>query len=451
MVNSTIGSWRRQSVEIFQHFGLAPFRAILTSSDFASAAAQSGCAALRFRPLTPEVLVWLMTVTALTTSSFVTGLSGAWGLVRACCPWLRMRCVSEEAFCQARNQLPLHFWRRLWQLLRDKYEQRFGVVLRWKGLRVLAADGSEADVPNVPALVKFFTRPKTQQGESRAPQGRLVALCSVFTGYCVDFVFISRRFSEHVALKHLLRRVRAHDLLLLDRGFFSYGLIYQSQLREAHFLMRLSVQAQGYAQRVRQLGPDDWLVEFRPGSTVRNKCPGLPGVLPCRLIRYQLKGFRPSWLLTSLQNPLKFPASELVAFYHRRWRIETIYRELKHVLDIQNLRSLTPAGILKEMHAQLLLYNLVRYAMTDAAEGTGKTPVEYSFTAAIDAVSNALLQLCHFHAPPLPAVYAQLLEDIRRAVIRLRPGRSYPRRREGKRINKGNGKFLLSARLETLA
>jgi|SRR5579862_5014188 len=451
MVNSTIGSWRKQSVEIFQHFGLAPFRAVLTSGDIAGAAAQSGCAAVRLRPLTPEVLVWLMTATALATSSFVTGLSGAWGLVRASCPWLRMRCVSEEAFCQARNQLPLNFWRRLWTLLRDKYEQRFGAALRWKGLRVLAADGSEAEVPNVPALVKFFTRPQTQKGESRAPQGRLVALCSVFTGYCVDFVFISRRCSEHVALKHLLRRIRAHDLLLLDRGFFSYGLIYELQLREAHFLLRLSAQAQGYARRIRPLGPDDWLVEFHAGSTVRKKRPGLPAVLTGRLLRYQRKGFRPSWLLTSLQDPLPFPASELAAFYHRRWRIETIYRELKHVLDIQNLRSQTPAGILKEMHAQLLLYNLVRYAMTEAAEGTGKTPVEYSFAAAIDAVGSALLQLCRWHAPPLPAVYAQLLEDIRRAVIRLRPDRSYPRRREEKRINKGNGKFLLSARLQALA
>ena len=238
-----------------------------------------------------------------------------------------------------------------------------------------------------------------------------------------------------------------NDLLLLDRGFFSYGLIHQAQLQKAHFLMRVSEQAQGRAKRIRQLGEDDWLVEFHPGSTVRCKCPGLPRVLTCRLIRYQIKGFRPSWLLTSLQDTISFPASELTALYHRRWQIETIFRELKHVMDIQNLRSLTPAGILKEMRAQILLYNLVRYAMTDAAEGTGKTPVEYSFTDALDAVGNAMLQLCRLHAPPLPTVYAQLLEDIRRAVVRIRPDRSYPRRREGKRINKGNGKFLLPARL----
>jgi hypothetical protein len=48
-----------------------------------------------------------------------------------------------------------------------------------------------------------------------------VALCSVFTGFCVAFKFLSLRFSEHVALQHLIRYLRKEDLVLLDRGFFS--------------------------------------------------------------------------------------------------------------------------------------------------------------------------------------------------------------------------------------
>jgi hypothetical protein len=207
--------------------------------------------------------------------------------------------------------------------------------------------------------------------------------------------------------------------------------------------MRISVQAQSFAKRIRRLGEDDWLVEFRPV----HRGPELPLVLNARLIRYQRKGFRPSWLLTSLLDPAEFSAPDLTVLYHRRWRIETIYRELKHVLDIQNLRSQTPAGIAKELHAQLLVYNLVRFTMTEAAETTKKTPVEYSFGAAVDAVRSALTQLCQPRAPALEEVYGQLLADIRRAPIRLRPDRSYPRRREGKR-NKGHGKILLPARLE---
>ena len=151
--------------------------------------------------------------------------------------------------------------------------------------------------------------------------------------------------------------------------------------------------------------------------------------------------------MTSLLDPALFPASELTALYHQRWRIETIYRELKHVLGIQNLRSLTPAGVAKEAYAQLLLYNLVRYAMTEAAAGTNRTPVEYSFSAAVEAVNSALLQLSQQRAAALEEVYRQMLLEIRQAPVRIRPDHSYPRRREGKR-NKGHGKYILPARLE---
>lgn len=219
---SCIGLSRSAVREIFAQFGLAPFRQILTPADFSAVANDIGCAPKRARRLTPEVVAWLMLSVALQTTSMTQGVALAWGwlatagfLLAGAAP------VTEEAFCQARQALPLRFWRALWACLCAKYEQRFGAALRWKGLRVLAADGTEADVPNVPALVKFFTRPRTTHGESKAPQGRLVAVCSVLTGFCFDFSFTSRLCSEHLALRHLIRRLRALDLLLLDRGFFS--------------------------------------------------------------------------------------------------------------------------------------------------------------------------------------------------------------------------------------
>ena len=197
------------------------------------------------------------------------------------------------------------------------------------------------------------------------------------------------------------------------------------------------------------LGPDDWLVEFRPSSTLRHKQPQLPTLFTRRLIRYQLKGYRPSWLLTSLLDPVAFPASELIQLYHFRWRIETIYREWKHGLDIQNLRSHTPIGIIKEMHAQLVLSNLVRWVMTEAAKGTGKTPVEFSFLSALDAIRD-FLRIMSQPRVLLAVLYQQLLDDIRFATIRQRPGRHFPRPGESKIRDKGHGKFSLPALLPAL-
>lgn len=211
--------------------------------------------------------------------------------------------------------------------------------------------------------------------------------------------------------------------------------------------MRLSDQAAGFAKRMRELGAEEWLVTFHPTPATRRKDPWLPTEIPARLIRYQAPGFRPSWLITSLMDEDAYTREELVDLYHRRWRIETIYRQWKHGLDIQNLRSHTPIGILKEIHAQLLLSNLVRWVMTDATEGSSDTPVDLSFTTALTHIENALLIMRRARAPQLAGLYQQLLDDVRSSPIRKRPGRSYPRPNDGKVKNRGHGKRQLPARI----
>lgn len=210
--------------------------------------------------------------------------------------------------------------------------------------------------------------------------------------------------------------------------------------------MRLSDQQAGYAKRRLALGDNEWMVEFHPTSATRRKDPDLPKIITARLLRYQTPGFRPSWLLTSLIDSQAHCHAELVDLYHRRWQIETIYREWKHGLDIQNLRSHTPAGLIKEIYAHLLLSNLVRWMMAEAVEGTELHPIDLSYLAALTNTKNALLQMVRVAPHRLSVIHQQLLTDIRRARIRKRPGRSYPRRSDQPR-NRGNGHVQQSARL----
>ena len=47
-----------------------------------------------------------------------------------------------------------------------------------------------------------------------------------------------------------------------------------------------------------------------------------------RTIRYQVKGFRPQTLLTSMTDPEQYPGVEVAALYHERWEIEDKARAL---------------------------------------------------------------------------------------------------------------------------
>ncbi len=213
---------RCSATALFQRFGLAPFQSILPSDVFTDAAENADCSPRRNRPLIPEVVAWLMMYVGLQTTSMTQGLTQAWGMVRAACPRLVATSVSEEAFCQARQQLTLGFWRNLWRTLATRFEGRFSSSLLWKNtFRLLAVDGSDVDLPIAPKVAQFFGRPRNQRGQRHQPQAKLVSLCSVLTGFCFDFKLVGKRFTEHHALRHFIRRLRRNDLVLMDRGFFS--------------------------------------------------------------------------------------------------------------------------------------------------------------------------------------------------------------------------------------
>ena len=234
----SIGSHRSCPSHILQQFGLTPFRDILPPKEFETVATLAGCEPSRKRTLIPEVVFWLMAYVGLEKQSMTQGLTQAWGMVRAVCPEIKESCVTESAFSQARARVPLRFWRALWNRLRQAYEDKFPSCMLWKNKhRVLAGDGSEVDLPNMPEIVEHFGRPKNGKGSSLTPQARLVALCSVFTGFCIAFTCTALGFTEHDALRHLIRRLRLNDLLLLDRGFFSLrrdGLDPRAQGRLPH-------------------------------------------------------------------------------------------------------------------------------------------------------------------------------------------------------------------------
>ena len=59
----------------------------------------------------------------------------------------------------------------------------------------------------------------------------------------------------------------------------------------------------------------------------------------------------------------------MIRLYHERWEIETAYLGLKSsILGGRVLRSRTPEGIDQEIHALLIVYQLLRTAMVDATD-----------------------------------------------------------------------------------
>ena len=130
---------------------------------------------------------------------------------------------------------------------------------------------------------------------------------------------------------------------------------------------------------------------------VRHGARNLPPTLRVRAIRYRRRGFRPQTLLTSLLDPVAYPAAELVALYHERWELELGFDEVKtHTLErAEAVRSKTPARVTQEVWGLALGYNLVRLAMARVAARAGVAPTRVSIVTR----SNSFVSSGSRHGP----------------------------------------------------
>jgi hypothetical protein len=104
-----------------------------------------------------------------------------------------------------------------------------------------------------------------------------------------------------------------------------------------------------------------------------------------RVVCYQLPGFKPQWLLTSMLDAERYPAAELIELYHQRWEFETRFDELHtHTLErLEALRSQTPDRIRQALFAMAVVYNLVRLEMARVAGHVEVSPLRSSYRTSL--------------------------------------------------------------------
>jgi len=269
---------------------------------------------------------------------------------------------------------------------------------------------------------------------------------------------------ERTVATAILEGLRRDDLVLIDRGFWSYGLFAQIRQHQAHFAIR---QMNGVVfKTLKSLGPQDRLVRWTPSDRQWQE-EGRPASIRLRVIGYQIKGFRPSAVVTSVLDSKVISRDEMVrlatvdqagrvldaGLYHRRWEIETTLSEIKVTQQMEeSLRSRTTEGIAFEVAGHLLLYFLIRRQMVAAALAVGVSPLRLSYKGALEDVQDMRETLLKARAGAAQRVLVpRLLEQIGSHVIPFRPNRHYPRPRDTQVKNKGKGKKQLPSKLSGAA
>ena len=170
-------------------------------------------------------------------------------------------------------------------------------------------------------------------------------------------------------------------LLLADRAYDAADLLTAIAATGAHFLVRGSASRKPAVGRSCPTGPT---------------CPRWTGckvrIIEADLDVHGADGTRigDSYrLITTLLDWRRYPAGELIRLYHERWEIEVAYLALRHtLLGGYVLRSRDRAGAEQELWALLAVYQVMRMAMTAAAESAGADPDRASFTIALETARD---------------------------------------------------------------
>src|ERR1019366_3467907 len=159
------------------------------------------------------------------------------------------------------------------------------------------------------------------------------------------------------------------------------------------------------SQWLRRLGPNDQVVRYfkskdRPRWMTPEQFAGLPESIEVREIRYRVKqkGFRVKevLLVTTLLDPVEYPAAELAQKFLERWAIEGNFDHLKTTMGAAVLHCKSVEEVTKELWVFALVYNLVRQVMLEAAKRQKVDTARISFVDALRWLASAHIgeELC---------------------------------------------------------
>jgi hypothetical protein len=344
---------------------------------------------------------------------------------------------TPEAYCIARGRVPLELLQTLLQRTCDlgKAALARGVGSLWKGHRLWHMDGSSFSMPDTPELLAHFGQSGQQRKGCGFPVAHILCLFDAATGMIQDCILSPLWTHDMSQAARLHPRLRAGDVLIADRAFESFAhlalllsmglhaILPIHQMRSIDFRQRERRSGKNgklLRQRVRRVGRYDQIVRwFKPASKPRWMTPEqfaqLPESICIREIRREVtlaSGLKQQiTLVTTLLDENQYTPEELIEALKGRWDVEVNLRHLKTTMKMDVLRSKSVEGIQKELWMFLIVYNLVRLIMLEAAERQGVAVRRISFADALYWVRHGDLRQA---MPPLQ-------------VTPERPGRREPR------------------------
>jgi len=344
---------------------------------------------------------------------------------------------NTSAYVQARQRLPQERLEGMLEATATAAEQRAGEVGHLGGRPVKVVDGSTVQLPDTERNQQEYPQPSTQKPGCGFPVMHLVVLFSLASGALLEVAMGNLHQHDLRLFALLWETFRAGDILLGDRGFGDYVTLARLPLQGVDVVARLHARRKVDFRKAKRLGTNDGLFVLRRGYRQSDiltpaEWKALPEQITVRIVRFTVtnRGFRSRQitLVTTLLDPVVYPAEELAALYGRRWRLELCFRDVKTTMGMEMLRCKSPEMARKEVLAYLVAHNLVRGVMAEAALVHEAQLDRLSFKGSLDGLRQYSAAIARGRNRRVRRLlWEDLLFNLVQDAVPERPGRNEPR------------------------
>jgi len=383
------------------------------------------------------------------TQSYGTTIDDLWSSCEKLeLPLPQPHAIAPSSFCAARKKLDEAIFPCANRRILAAYASE-GPPSTWRAHRLFAVDGSKL---NLPRELRAGGYPLPTDS-AHYPQGLLSCLYQLKSRLPFDFDLVAHGNERRCAMRHLAALAKG-DVVVYDRGYFSYPLLYRHHQAGVHAVFRLQDSAPRVIQDFVVSPQTDAVVLLYPGpraqADLRQQLPDLDLVpLRLRLLKYAIAGSTFCLGTTLVDAPQHYPLQDFVELYHARWGIEELFKISKGIFDVEDFHARTERGVKQELFAHFVLITMNRLfanradlelnspplaphddatsAHRDGATAASTTPRKTNFKNCVHVIERnleELLLLRHRLAAVLQRTFRTILSQYQR----LRPNRSFPRR-----------------------
>ena len=262
--------------------------------------AESGTVTLRKRRLPLEMMVWCIVGMALERKEPLHQIVNRLDIML---PGNRPF-VAPSAVIQTRQRLGIEAVRRVFTKTAQLWHNATPHP-HWCGLTLLAIDGVFWRTPDTPENDAAFPRQTHAGNPALYPQVKMVCQMELTSHLLTAAAFGTMKNSENELAEQLIEQTGDNTLTLMDKGYYSLGLLNAWSLAGEHRHWMISLRKGAQYEEIRKLGKGDHLVKLKTSPQARKKWPGLGNEVTARLLTVTRKG-KVCHLLTSMTDAMRF-------------------------------------------------------------------------------------------------------------------------------------------------